>query len=120
MILRNYKGKSKSVSRQQLNSRLLISAIKRIDNNFVILREARREVLEDLMDIKNAKRVLEDIQSEKIKIKETFTKIPSPFAFNLISMGYSDIMKLDDKQAFLKRMHEYVLAKIGMKTNPYD
>jgi ATP-dependent helicase Lhr and Lhr-like helicase len=115
MILRSYKGRVKSVSRQQLNSRLLISAVKRIDNDFIILREARREVLEDLMDISNAKLVLEQIRDEKIKITETFGDIPSPFALNLISQGYSDIMKMEDKQAFLLRMHEYVLAKISLK-----
>ncbi|MFA6072650.1 MAG: DEAD/DEAH box helicase [Candidatus Woesearchaeota archaeon] len=115
MILRNYKGRSRSVGRQQASSRLLISAIKRIDNDFVILREARREVLEDLMDIVHAEEVITDIQSGKISIKEIHTEIPTPFAFNLISMGYSDIMKLEDKQQFLKHMHEMVLAKISLK-----
>ncbi len=115
MILRSYKGRSKSVGRQQLNSRLLISAVKRIDKDFIILREARREVLEDLMDIHHAKEVIKKISDGSIEIKEIFTDIPTPFSFNLISMGYGDIMKMDDKQAFLKRMHEYVLAKISLK-----
>ena len=117
MILRNYKGDKKSVSRQQLSSRLLISAVRRIDPNFIILKEAKREVLEDLMDIKNTKKIIQDLREEKITTYEIFTDVPSPFAFNLISMGYSDIMKMDDKQAFLKRMHEYVLAKISLKNN---
>lgn len=115
MILRQYRGRSKSVSRQQLNSRLLISAVKRISNDFVILKEARREVLEDLMDIKSAEEVLKKINEEKISIKEIHTEIPSPFAFNLISMGYTDIMKIEDKQEFLKNMHNQVLAKISLK-----
>ena len=115
MILRNYRGRGKSVSRQQLNSRLLISAVRRISNDFIILREARREVLEDLMDIEKAEKVLKDIEDKKIEVKEIFTEIPSPFAFNLISMGYADIMKMEDKQAFLKNMHNQVLAKISLK-----
>ena len=115
MILRNYRGRGKSVSRQQLNSRLLISAVKRISTDFIILKEARREVLEDLMDIENAKKILERIENKKIEIKEIHTDIPSPFAFNLISMGYADIMKMEDKQAFLKNMHNQVLAKISLK-----
>jgi ATP-dependent helicase Lhr and Lhr-like helicase len=117
MILRNYRGKSKSVSRQQLNSRLLISAVKRINKDFIILREARREVLEDLMDIHNAEKILKDIEDKKIEIKEIYTDIPSPFAFNLISMGYTDIMKMEDKQTFLKNMHNQVLAKISLRKN---
>lgn len=115
MILRSYKGRSKSVGRQQLNSRLLISAVRKIDNDFIILREARREVLEDYMDIKHAEQILKEIEEGKIQVKETFTDIPSPFAFNLISMGYSDIMRMEDKQKFLQRMHEYVQAKISLK-----
>jgi ATP-dependent helicase Lhr and Lhr-like helicase len=115
MILRNYKGRSKSVGRQQASSRLLISAIRRIDSNFIILREARREVLEDLMDIFHAEQVLSDIESGKIMVKEIHTEIPTPFAFNLISMGYSDIMKMEDKQQFLRNMHTLVLAKISLK-----
>lgn len=115
MILRNYKGRNKSVSRQQLSSRLLISMVRRLDDDFVILREARREVLEDLMDIKNARGVLQGIEEGEISVIDYVTSIPSPFSFNLISMGYTDIMKMDDKQAFLKRMHEYVLADIGLK-----
>lgn len=115
MILRNYKGRNKSVGKQQMSSRLLISAVKKIDENFIILREARREVLEDLMDVKHAEQVLEEIESNRIQVKEIFTEIPSPFAFNLISMGYSDIMKMEDKQQFLKNMHNLVLAKISLK-----
>lgn len=115
MILRNYKGRNKSVSRQQLSSRLLISMVRRLDDDFIILREARREVLEDLMDIKNAKNVLEGISDESIRVVDYASSIPSPFSFNLISMGYTDIMKMDDKQEFLKRMHSYVLADIGLK-----
>ena len=114
MILRNYKGNTKSVSRQQLSSRLLISAVRRISDDFIILREARREVLEDLMDITHAKEVLEDVQTENVEIVQTYTDIPSPFAFNLITAGYADVMKMQDKQEFLQRMHEYVLAKIGI------
>ena len=61
MILRSYKGRQKTAGRQQMASRLLISAVRRIDNNFPILNEARREVLEDLMDINNAEKVLQGI-----------------------------------------------------------
>lgn len=115
MILRTYMGTRKSVSRQQLSSRLLISAVKRISENFPILRESRREVLEDLMDIKSTEFIVQQIESGRIKIVEINTEIPSPFAFNLITMGYTDIMKMEDKLQFLKRMHDMVRAKISLK-----
>ena len=49
----------------------------------------------------------------KIKVKTFQTKLPSPFAFNLVLEGYIDIMKMEDKVEFLRRMHHMVLAKIG-------
>ncbi len=115
MILRNYMGHRKRVGRQQVSSMILMNALKRISADFSILKEAKREVLEDLMDIENAKKVLKSIEEGKIKIVEVDTKIPSPFAFNLALQGYMDILKLEDKHEFLRRMHEMVLAKIGMK-----
>ena len=116
MILRTYKGRTKRVGRQQVSSMLLINAVKRISEDFPILQEARREVLEDLMDVKNAKKIIDEIESKKIKVKEIHTKIPSPFAFNLVLQGYTDIFKMEDKAEFLQRMHNLVLAKIGQRS----
>ena len=117
MILRTYKGHTKRVGRQQLSSQILINAVKRISPDFSILKEARREVLEDLMDIDNAKKVIEGIEQGHIKMKEITTVIPSPFAFNLIAQGISDILKIEDRVEFLRRMHRSVLAKIGKTKN---
>ena len=66
------------------------------------------------MDIDNAKKVIEGIEKGDIKIKEITTTIPSPFAFNLITMGYTDLMKIEDKVEFIRRMHQNVLAKISL------
>ena len=91
---------------------ILLNAVKRINENFCILKEARREVLEDLMDIENAAKVIEGIEQKKILIKEIHTNLPSPFAFNLILQGFTDLMKIEDKIEFVKRMHEQIMAKI--------
>lgn len=115
MILRTYKGRTKRVGRQQVSSQILINAVRHISQDFSILREARREVLEDLMDVGNAQKVIEGIENGKIKIEEINTSIPSPFAFNLVAQGISDILKIEDRTEFLRRMHRNVLAKIGMK-----
>ncbi|MFH1399086.1 MAG: ATP-dependent helicase [Candidatus Woesearchaeota archaeon] len=115
MILRIYRGHAKRVGRQQVSSMILMSAVKRINPDFSILKEARREVLEDLMDITNAKKVLEAIDSKAIRVVVIDTKIPSPFAFNLITQGYADIMKMEERLEFLRRMHQMVLAKISLK-----
>ena len=65
------------------------------------------------MDFGNAQRVLEAIEKKEIVVNEIFTPLPSPFAFNLVSQGISDIIKIEDKYEFLHRMHQMVLAKIG-------
>ncbi|MFQ5620322.1 MAG: ATP-dependent helicase [Candidatus Nanoarchaeia archaeon] len=114
MILRNYKGKRKRVGRQQVSSMILIKALREIDPNFSILKEAKREVLEDLMDIKNTKEIIQQVNDKTIRIEEINTKIPSPFAFNLALQGVMDILKMEDRLAFLKRMHEQVLVKISL------
>ena len=80
MILRTYRGRTKSVGRQQMSSRLLLSAVQRM------------------------------VGIEILSLP-TF----SPFAFNLIAQGHYDIMKMEDKAEFLKRMHQMVLAKVALK-----
>ena len=115
MILKVYKGRHKRVGRQQVSSMILISALKRISNDFSILKEARREVLEDLMDIDHTIEIIKEIETGKIKLKAIFTEIPSPLSFNLVLQGHLDILKIEDKVEFLKRMHNEVLAKINLK-----
>ncbi len=117
MILRSYKGRSRSVGKQQWKSGFLLGSVRKISTEFPILKEARREVLEDLMDIENTKVVLRWVKEQKIKIKQIRTKLASPFALNLVLEGYGDLIKMEDKAAFLKRMHDLHLKsiKVGEK-----
>ena len=86
-----------------------------MDNNFPILNEARREALEDYMDVENALKVISWINSGEMEIKVINTVIPSPFAFNLVSQGYLDVLNQNDKAEFTKRMHLAILEKIKSK-----
>ncbi len=113
MIIKTYKGQSKTVGKQQMKSHFLLSAVKKISKNFPILNEARREVLEDVMDIENTKKVLNLIENKLIGIKIIDVALPSPFTLNLILQGHSDLIKIEDKQAFLKRMHKLHMKVIG-------
>lgn len=115
MILRNYGGQRKRVGKQQVSSMILMKAVRGVNPNFSILKEAKREVLEDLMDIKNTKRVLEQIEAGEIRIEEMNTTIPSPFAFNLALQGVMDVIKMEDRLEFLKRMHTQVKVKISLE-----
>lgn len=112
MILRNYKGKNKSVGKQQMKSDFLLGAVKKISSDFPILRETKREIMEDLMDINNAMQVLKWMGDKKIKVEVIKTEVPSPFSFNLITQGYADLLKMENKIEFLKRMHKAVLERI--------
>ncbi|MCB9362245.1 ATP-dependent helicase [Candidatus Woesearchaeota archaeon] len=115
MILRTYKGKTKEVGRQQVSSQILINAAKEISDDFPILKEARREVLEDLMDIENAKQVLKSIEDGSTLVQEVQVPMPSPFSFNLMLQGISDILKMEDRMQFLNRMHDKVMESIAAK-----
>ena len=117
MILRQYKGREKSVGRQQVHSEFLFRAVKQLSNEFPILREARREVFEDLMDVVRAEEVLRWIENGKVKVKKIRTLLVSPFGLNLMMQGRSDLIKMEDRASFLKRMHELHLKAIEGKKN---
>lgn len=113
MILRNYKGRSKSVGKQQMHSHFLLSAVKELSKDFPILREARREIFEDLMDVAHAVELLKKIEDGRIGFKIVRTPLVSPFGLNLLTQSHADFIKMEDRIAFLKRMHELQLKIIG-------
>ncbi|MDP2628938.1 MAG: ATP-dependent helicase [Nanoarchaeota archaeon] len=115
MILRSYKGEKRNVKRQQMKTHFLITSVKKISKDFPILKEAKREVLKDLMDLENAKKVIHWIKTGKVKISEDYVKVPSPFSLNLLLQGHMDLMRIEDKQDFLKRMHKYYVQEINKK-----
>ncbi len=113
MILRNYKGRTKSVGRQQLSSHFLLAAVKKKGKDFPILKEARREVLEDLMDIENAEEILKEIEAGRIKIVKKNTSVISPFAINLLLQSHADVIRIEDKIEFIKRVYAELKRSSG-------
>ena len=108
MILKNYLGKNISVGKQQINARLLLKISKEI-KGFPIVKETYREILEDAMDIHNAMRVIKAIDENKIRIViSPKTKVPSPFAHNLILRWHSDVVNAESKRQMLERLHRQV------------
>ncbi len=110
MILRNYKGRRKSVGKQQVKSMILQSTVRDIDSKFPVLEEAYRETMEDAMDIGGAEKVLKEIKEGKIKIEARLTSGVSPFAFHILMRGHSDLIKAEDRQKFLKRLYKEMVA----------
>ncbi len=113
MILRNYKGTKIKVSKQQLNAEILLKVCEEIPD-FPVLEETFREILEDDMDIKNAKKVLNWIENKKVKlvILPEFDT-PSPFSHNIVLLGLSDIILMEDKRAMLEKLHKQVMQKVA-------
>ncbi|MBE6526095.1 MAG: ATP-dependent helicase, partial [Thermoplasmata archaeon] len=111
MILRNYMGRPVSVNRQQTRSAYLLESLGEMEN-MPVIEETYREVLEDDMDIKNARYILEMIESGKMKVvSKTFDGTPSPFAHAAILSGFSDIVLMEDRTALLKELHRKVLYR---------
>lgn len=115
MVLRNYKGHEIRVARQQINSQFLLKVCEELDN-FPVLEETYREVMEDLMDVENAANILRDIEHDSRKFSVCAeTDLPSPFTHNLILAGYSDIVLMGDRKALLESLYESVMRRIREK-----
>lgn len=115
MTIRHYKGHNKTLGRQQVRSKILLKYVQEMDQNFPILKEARRESIEEYMDAENALKVIKAIENDEMIIKTIDTVIPTPFAFNLVSRGYLDVLNNNDKAQYVKRMHKAILDKIKTK-----
>ncbi|MEM3229026.1 MAG: ATP-dependent helicase [Fervidicoccaceae archaeon] len=112
MILRNYKGWERSPHRMQLSAQTILEAIKN-DHSNVVLREAYREVMEDYMDVRSAKLIVERIRKGDIEVKITGpSDLPSPFSHHIIAIGYQDIVLMEDRRKLLLSLHERVVRKL--------
>jgi Lhr-like helicase len=55
---------------------------------------------------------LKSIEDKDIIIETLHKELPSPFSLSLIIQGIADLMKMEDKIAFLQRMHKAIVEKI--------
>ncbi len=113
MILRNYKGYKISVGKQQLNSQLLLKAVEEMDQNFPILKETYREILNDVMDLPRAQEVLSMMRRKEIRYKFIKTDVPSPFSHKMITFGHADVIMMKSRHQYLQRLHKSVMEQIG-------
>lgn len=112
MILRNYKGREISVNKQQLSATTLLKVVRSFED-FPILKETYREILEDYMDISHAKEFLRMLERGKIEVVELPPQsVPSPFAHNIVLEGLSDVVLMEDKRKILERFHNLILQRI--------
>ncbi len=112
MILRNYKGYKITVGRQQVNSQLILNAAEEIDPNFPIIKEAYREIFNDVMDLPRAENIVSMIKKGEMKYKVIETPFPSPFAHSMITFGHADVVLMKERQKYLQSLHKLVLERI--------
>ncbi|MFB6174345.1 MAG: ATP-dependent helicase [Candidatus Nanohalobium sp.] len=114
MILRNYQGNSKTVGQQQMKGHFLLSAIRNeYGEDFPMIKETYREIMEDAMDIKHAKEVIEGLESGDISYELRDASIPSPFSHNLLLQQSTDVIKMEDKKERLQQLHQQVMNRIN-------
>ena len=112
MILRNYKGREVSVNRQQVRSGYLLDYLSTLQG-VPVIEETYREILEDVMDIANARVVLQKLEKGEMSLVNIdFSASPSPFAHNVVLAGISDIVLMEDRSSLLKELHRKVLSKV--------
>lgn len=113
MVLRNYKGNSKTVGQQQMKGHFLLSAIRnKYDESFPMVKETYREIMEDAMDLPHAKEIINEIDEGEISFSTYESDIPSPFSHNLLLQGSTDVVKMEDKKERLQKLHEQVMERI--------
>jgi len=116
MILRNYGGNSKTVGQQQMKGHFLISAIRNnYGEDFPMIKETYREIMEDAMDIRHTKEVVKGLEKDNIGYELVKSDIPSPFSHNLLVQESTDVIKMEDKKERLQELHKQVMERIGEK-----
>ncbi len=112
MILRNYKGREISVSKQKIRSKEILERLHQMDD-FPIIKETFNEILHQVLDLENAEEVLKKIDSGDIEMRcADYSETPSPFAHEVLMAGISDVVMMDDKSSLLRKFHQKVLEQV--------
>ncbi|MFQ5919225.1 MAG: DNA glycosylase AlkZ-like family protein, partial [Thermoplasmata archaeon] len=112
MILRNYRGHEVSVGRQQIRSQRVLDWLHELED-FPVIQESYNEILNDVMDLRHAREVLQGIEEGRIQVRTTsWSNVPSPLAHNVVLAGISDIVLMEDRSAMLRDLHRKVLRRV--------
>jgi ATP-dependent Lhr-like helicase len=111
MILKQYKGHEKSAAKQQVTGEMLLGFAEALED-FAVLEETYRELLEDKLNVAGLRAVLEQIQAGDLEVVSLDVASPSPRAFGLATLSDSDVVLAEDESAVLQRFHQRVLREI--------
>ncbi|MDG5777649.1 ATP-dependent helicase [Haloarculaceae archaeon H-GB1-1] len=111
MLLKRYKGYEKSASQQQVSSEMLLGFAQDLED-FAVVEETYREILEDKLNVAAIEDVLGDVQAGEVEIAHHRVDSPSPKAFGLATLLASDVVLAEDESAVLQEFHQRVLDHI--------
>ncbi|WP_331233440.1 ATP-dependent helicase [Natronorarus salvus] len=112
MILKRYKGYEKSASEQQVSSEMLLGFAHGLEE-FAVLDETYREVIEDRLALSSLSEVLGEVSVGGIDVVHHRVDSPTPRAFGLATLSASDVVLAEDESAALQEFHRRVLEEIG-------
>ena len=110
-ILKRYKGYEKSASQQQVSSEMLLGYVEDLDD-FAVLEETYRELLEDKLAVGAIEDVLAAVRAGEIEVTVERVDSPTPMAFGLATLLASDVVLAEDESAVLQEFHQRVLEEI--------
>jgi len=112
MILKRYKGYEKSASEQQVSSEMLLGFAEDLEE-FAVIEETYREIVEDKLAVSAIEDVLAGVQAGDVAVVQHRVDSPTPKAFGLATLMASDVVLAEDESAVLQEFHDRVLDEIG-------
>lgn len=107
MILKRYRGSEKSASQQQVSSEMLLGLAASLDE-FAVLEETYREILDDRLACPILKSLFADLENELLTLHSIRVSTPSPRAFGLATLASSSVVQDDETQSQLEYYHRQV------------
>jgi len=111
MILKRYKGYEKSASEQQVSSEMLLGFADDLEE-FAVMEETYREILEDRLNVAGIESVLSDVATGDVTVEYVRVDSPSPRAFGLATLMASDVVLAEDESEVLREFHQRVIEEI--------
>jgi ATP-dependent Lhr-like helicase len=111
MILKRYKGHEKSASQQQVSSDMLLGFARDLED-FAVIEETYREILEDKLNVGAIEEVLAEVERGDLGVVTRRVDSPTPRAFGLATLMASDVVLAEDESAVLQEFHRRVLEDI--------
>jgi ATP-dependent Lhr-like helicase len=112
MILKRYKGYEKTAAQQQVSAEMLLSFANDLEE-FAVMEETYRELLEDRLDVDGIRAVLEEVDRGETAVVGHVVESPTPLSFGLATLVDSDVVLADDESAVLREFHARVKEEIG-------